>query len=342
MAIRRADRIRAYLAQSIDEGKKDFVTLAATRFGISRQAISRHLAGMVSEGILTAKGRTRGRVYELRTLAKESIKLDVAGRPAEDKVWRETFASLGSALRENVRDICHYGFTEMFNNAVEHSKGNKVLAEMELTYLRARISIWDDGIGIFANIKEHLQLDDEREAILELAKGKVTTDPENHTGEGIFFTSRMFDTFSINSRLLHFIHSAPADDWLIEEPDSLWQGTWVAMEIPRRSEQTTTAVLGSYTSDEDVPAFDKTRVPLSLFRMGKENLVSRSQAKRVLARYSRFKEVLLDFSGIAHIGQAFADEIFRVFPSQHPDVTVLHIRANDEIEEMIKHVRNVE
>jgi len=338
VAIRKVDMIRAYLAERIDAGAKDIITLAVARFGISRQTISKHLANMVSEGILTARGRTRGRVYELRTLARESVKLDLSAQPAEDKVWQETFAALSSGLRKNVRDICYHGFTEIFNNAVEHSEGHKVFAKMELTYVAARVSILDDGVGIFAKIKDHLGLGDEREAILELAKGKVTTDPESHTGEGIFFTTRMFDTFSICSGSLVFSHWAPDDDWLIEQPDSPWKGTAVTMGIQSRSERTTIDVFNRYTLQEDVPAFDKTHVPLRLFKMGEENLVSRSQAKRVLARYNGFKEVLLDFSGVTHVGQAFADEIFRVFRNQHPEVRVLYIRANDEIEDMIDHV----
>ena len=71
---------------------------------------------------------------------------------------------------------------------------------------------------------------------------------------------------------------------------------------------------------------------------GYENLVSRSQAKRLLARVDRFKEVILDFADVHSIGQAFADEIFRVFSSQHPDVRIRVVNANDNILKMIRRV----
>ena len=64
-----------------------------------------------------------------------------------------------------------------------------------------------------------------------------------------------------------------------------------------------------------------THIPLRLAEYGEDNLVSRSQAKRVLARVDRFEEVILDYSGIRAVGQAFADEIFRVFaagPARYP------------------------
>ena len=341
MAEGRADLVRVYLAQNIAEQKKDVVALAATRFSLSRQTISRHLVNMVDEGILSAQGRTKGRIYTLRLMDKATVKLDImASSPAEDEVWRNKFAPLAKDLRENVRAICFHGFTEIFNNAVEHSKGKKILADMELTYISVRISIWDNGMGIFKKIKEHLDLNDEREAILELAKGKVTTDPDNHTGEGIFFTTRMFEAFSICSGLLCFVHSSPDNDWLIETPQTPWRGTWVTMDIPCRSQLTTREIFDRYASEEGDYAFAKTHVPLSLFKMAEENLVSRSQARRVLARYDRFKEVLLDFAGVEHIGQAFADEVFRVFRKQHPEIIVLYINANDGIEAMIDRVNN--
>jgi hypothetical protein len=49
-------------------------------------------------------------------------------------------------------------------------------------------------------------------------------------------------------------------------------------------------------------------------------LISRSQAKRVLARVELFRTVLFDFSRVSSIGQAFADEMFRVFAHTHPGI----------------------
>lgn len=68
---------------------------------------------------------------------------------------------------------------------------------------------------------------------------------------------------------------------------------------------------------------------------GRDNLVSRSQAKRLLGRFDRFKVVVLDFSGVASIGQSFADEVFRVFRSKHPEVELVPINASSEVRRMI-------
>ena len=87
--------------------------------------------------------------------------------------------------------------------------------------------------------------------------------------------------------------------------------------------------------DED-HGFVKTLIPVKLAQFDKEMMVSRSQARRVMARVTRFKHVELDFQGVDKIGQPFADEIFRVFISEHPDIKVYSINENDQVKNAIK------
>lgn len=53
-----------------------------------------------------------------------------------------------------------------------------------------------------------------------------------------------------------------------------------------------------------------------------------SPAKRLLARVELFKVVLFGFREVDSIGQAFADEIFRVFAKAHPEIELLPVYAN--------------
>ena len=110
-------------------------------------------------------------------------------------------------MSDNALSIWSYGFTEIYNNVVDHSGSDTVWIEVEKTALTTNVVILDRGIGIFTKIKTALDLLDERHAVLELTKGKLTTDPASHTGEGIFFTSRMFDMFSILSGEVFLSHS---------------------------------------------------------------------------------------------------------------------------------------
>ncbi len=342
MRQQRKDNIRAALAHAIHEGRRDIVRFGVDRFALARQTICKHLAAMVEEGILEASGRTRARVYRLRVVAEHKVQVDIAQRPAEHEVWQVHLAPSATSLPKNVLDICQYGFTEMFNNAVEHSEGNAVDVRLKLTYASAQIDVDDDGIGIFTKIKNGLNLSNEREAILELTKGKVTTDPVAHSGEGIFFTSRMFDQFNILSGRLIFGHHSAGDDWFADMATVVRKGTAIRMQIAANCPRTAREVFDNYTSDIDSPAFDKTHVPVGLLCVGDQNVVSRSQAKRLLAGMDRFKEIMLDFTGVENIGQAFADEVFRVFQNQSPGVRIGYIRANRRVEGMIRRALNSE
>jgi len=184
-----------------------------------------------------------------------------------------------------------------------------------------------------------LDLNDPRHAILELAKGKLTTDPEQHSGEGIFFTSRMFDRFIILSKGLYFSHQDPDDDWLMEHNIDM-KGTAVQMSIGTDSDREINEVFDRFALDHQEYGFSKTHVPLSLATYSDENFVSRSQARRLLARFRDFKEVLLDFDGVETIGQAFADEIFRVYARNNPEVDVIAINTNEQVEKMIMRAQN--
>jgi len=166
---------------------------------------------------------------------------------------------------------------------------------------------------------------------------QLTTDPERHTGEGIFFASRMFDEFTLWSHRLLFRHLAAAGDWLLSDRDHV-PGTFVRMEISTEADRSPREVFDRFTEGEDY-AFSVTHVPVALARHGEENLVSRSQARRLVARFGEFRRVVLDFSGVDAIGQAFADEVFRVWQRRHPEVELSRVEAAEPVERMIRRAR---
>jgi hypothetical protein len=106
------------------------------------------------------------------------------------------------------------------------------------------------------------------------------------------------------------------------------------MELDNNTERTLKDVFDQYSSGDNYD-FSKTVVPVRLARFGEEKLISRSQAKRALARVERFKTVVFDFAGIEMIGQAFADEVFRVWAGAHEDVKCIVIDASPSVRKMI-------
>ncbi|MBI3049113.1 MAG: DUF4325 domain-containing protein [Acidobacteria bacterium] len=334
----RGESIRRFILENVQGNPRRITRLAMDRFGVSRQAINAHLGKLVHEGALREKGNTRSRVYELAPILDWHRSYLIAEGPAEDVVWRSDIDPVLGSPPENVRDIWSYGFTEMFNNARDHSAGSAIHVAITKTAVTTEMMIMDDGVGIFRKIQKELNLLDEHHAIFELSKGKLTTDPRYHTGEGIFFTSRMFDKFDILSGGVFFTHEfGDEEDWLLERPQPR-DGTAVFMKLNNHTSRTSRRIFEQYTADDDL-AFNKTVVPVRLAQYGNDKLISRSQAKRVLARVELFKKVILDFKGVPTIGLAFADEVFRIFPREHPGVELLPINANSEVRRMIVRAR---
>ena len=334
----RGETVRKYILANVEKHPADIARMTADRFGITRQAVNKHLQKLVGERALKQHGITRNCSYQLAPLAHWRKTFPLAKTLAEDRVWREDVVPSLGQMPRNVLEIWHYGFTEIFNNAIDHSEVSQIAVDFRKTASTTQIAIHDNGVGIFKKIQTALGLIDERHAVLELAKGKLTTDPARHTGEGIFFASRMFDDFEILSGGIHFSHQFDKkEDWILER-DRFSSGTAVWMKLNNHTARTTKKVFDQFTSGEDY-GFTKTVVPVKLTQYGDENLVSRSQAKRLLARVERFETVILDFSGVESVGQAFADEIFRVFAAQHPNVALLELNANSAVKRMINRAR---
>jgi len=333
-------KIRSYITRNVEEYPSDIGWLTAQTFGITRQAVNRHLHALIDQGVIRKEGIKKGTRYLLKEIASFSKRLPRAGLE-EDLPWTEHIAPLLGDIKDNVRNVCHYGFTEMLNNAIDHSSSEHVLITLKRTAEAIELKVSDEGIGIFRKIREACGLQDDFEAAVELAKGKLTTDPDRHTGEGIFFTSRVFDKFFVLSGELFFSHRRQQDDWLLEDRDDPHGGTLVIMEISTRSTETMQSTFDRFSVDESgAYDFSRTHVPVRLMQVGNENLVSRSQAKRLLNRVSMFREVLLDFKGVERIGQAFADEVFRVYRNSHPGISIIAIHASPEVDEMITRAKD--
>jgi len=328
--------IKDFIIRNIRSRPSDVVRFAANYFGISVQAINKHVKDLIAKDILIAIGNTKSRKYELVTKTSEYF-YDITGLLGEDAVLRNDIHKYFENLPDNVKKIWNYSFTEMFNNAIDHSDGKKINVIIKQDILDTVIIIQDDGVGIFKKIGDFLKISDAREVVAELAKGKFTTDPERHSGEGIFFTSRMVDAFFIHSYNVSWGHRRDKADWIFDEneKDEL-KGTSVFLRVSNNSDVIVKDVFDKYGN----PDFNSTVIPVILMDSTGEGLVSRSQAKRLLNRLEKFNIVYMDFSGIKSVGQAFADEIFRVYKLSNPGVQIIEKNAEEEVQNMIKRARN--
>ena len=324
------------LLRLIADRKGNVAVRLAEAAGISRQAASTRISAAIRAGLITRTGVGRGVRYTLAETHRQEQEFKREGL-SEDRVWRSLCAPVVADLQPNVRDIWQCGLTEMINNAVDHSESETVHVGIVRNALYTQAWVADAGEGIFLKIARALDLYDPRESILELAKGKLTTDPANHLGEGIFFSSKVFDLFDIQSGALHFMHDDGLDDILIERPKDA-VGTLVLMRLDNQSKRTIKEIFDKFAAPDEY-TFAKTIVPVRLAQHEGEKLVSRSQAKRLTQRFERFKSVILDFAGVEEIGQAFADEVFRVFQRAHPDTRLVPVSMTTAVKEMVSRAK---
>ena len=328
--------IKNYIVTNIPKNPNQITQQTYEHFEITKPTVLKYLKELSADGIIEKKGSNRYPKYQL---IKTVYNWEYSNKNLEeDVIWRKDVSTLLNDINTNVKDICQYGFTEMVNNVIDHSEADFLSVDLTLDHLNIRIRVFDDGIGIFRKIKKDLGLELSKHAILELAKGKFTSDPENHSGEGIFFTSRVFDMFYIFSHRLTFSSTVNSPDILWDEEDDM-PGTSVVMNISRTSPTQLKDVFDNYSDPDKDPSFHKTIIPVKLMEHEGESLLSRSQAKRLITRFDKFVEVVLDFEGVTQIGQAFADQIFRVFQNKHPNIHLIVSNARTDVKNMITRVQ---
>lgn len=335
---KKSNKIRKFILENVEDHHNDITSFTAEKFDISRVSVLRHLNILIKNGLISVQGKTKDREYKLKSIIKDSFSVEISPDVEEDQIWLHIIRPILINIPDNVLQICEYGLSEMINNVIDHSEGNLMEVKIKKDAIRVHFTVQDDGVGIFEKIQRDFNLNDPRHAILELAKGKLTTDPAHHTGEGIYFTSRMFDRFIIISKGLFYSHKEPDDDWLLEHNKNI-NGTAVKMTINIDSDRKIQDIFDKFALEEQDYEFSRTHVPLYLIAYGDENLISRSQARRLLARFHNFKQVMLDFEGIKSIGQAFADEIFRIYARNNPDIEIIALNTNQQVAKMISRVQ---
>jgi len=314
--------------------------------GLSRAYVNRFFQQLRREGKIVLVGkanqakyvpatptrvrRAKRRVQKIQRILKNK---DLSEDVVLDEIKRDTGIFIDMA--ENVSRIIDYAFTKMLNNAIEHSRSTHIMILMDRTTNDVRFRVKDHGIGIFNNIMAKRGLASELEAIQDLLKGKQTTEPEHHSGEGIFFTSKVADRLVLRGSAKKLTYDNLLPDVFVEDMRPI-VGTEVEFRLSTGSPRILGDVFREYTTEEF--DFGRTVVTVDLYKT-KGRYVSRSEARRLLSGLDEFKEVVIDFSGVETIGQGFADEVFRVWKQHHPEITISVRNANENVAFMIQHVR---
>lgn len=325
-----------YLLEKFRDGDTAAVRKTAEAFETSAATVYKCVDELIAGNVI--QKLARGRYTLTKTSKVFELKRSAGELSSEDTVFEAVILPEIADLPQNAADAWAYIFSEMMNNIIDHSNAETVTIVIERDYLYTSILLLDDGVGIFEKIKKYFGLPSVAEAVSELFKGKLTTDAENHTGEGIFFSSRLADRFFIISSDKIFSHEKfSAEDVLSELPLApLHGGTLVYAALSNLTKKTPAEVFDDFAAPDAEYTFSKTKIPVrSYFESAP---VSRSQAKRLTARLTEFREVELDFSGVEWMGQGFAHQLFVVFQKANPAMILTPTNMSEGVEKMYRHV----
>ena len=326
-----AERIRGLIDRRGAVGNRD----VARALRVSPATSHRLLRALVLGGVLESHGKGPATRYGFRRIRH---RLRLAGLE-EDRAWQRVAADVAT-----VRPLCadearslQYAATEVINNAIEHSRGRSVTISVAFEFAGTTVTtVDDDGVGVFRRLCDDFGFASPHDAIVQLEKGKLTSDPSQHRGEGLFFSSKAMARFRLESQGVAWIVDNVLGDSGIG-PSTVGRGTRVVLTTVRGRTPRLEDVFRAFTDPETL-RFTRTRTTVKLGALGSA-LVSRAEAKRLTERLTEFRHVTLDFSGVEVVGQGFCDEVFRVFARRHPEVALEPVGMSEAVSFMVGRAR---
>ena len=336
--------IKKYILRKIAADDEMIIEKTIDSFGISVTSVKRYLKDFLQQSwIRVSEEKKCG--YELIEEEHE-ICVDVSEDSYEDMICFDHVVPRLTRFNQKARDIWKYVCMEMLNNALEHSNGTEIKIWLKINYLYTTVVIADNGLGVFCTLLSALKQKGwsspkQEDAMVELLKGKITCAPQQHSGEGIFFSSKMIDHFAIwsDNRMISWTASREPrvlQSHLLAYAARIGKvGTCVMMTLENDTGREMKNVFDTYADIDQ--GFYKTEISVYNACLC-DQPISRSQARRICKRLEEFKEVELDFGEIDFMGQGFADEIFRVYALAHPDVLISVKNATTDVIRMVYHV----
>lgn len=337
--------IEKYIFRKIAANDKDVIHKTMDSFGLTENDVKKYINDALYRRIIEETDECEAG-YKL-TEQKYSVGIPLHKlQLSEDKIFADEISEHLRSCNKDAFRIWQYVCAEMLNNAIEHSQGSNISIDIYTTALYSKVIIVDDGVGTFHTLTNYMaecgwSNPQPEDALVELYKGKFTSNAVAHSGEGIFFSSKMLDDYVLWSDSLMYLCGNKRELKLIQSHLLAYAsrlskiGTMICMVLENDTSRKIEEVFDMYT-DIDM-GFTKTHIPIKEACITGEP-VARSQARRICNRLEEFKEVILDFQNVEYIGQGFADEIFRVYATANPNILLRPINMVPVVEKMIRHV----
>ena len=323
-----SNKIKAFILDNINLHQKDIIQTAINRFGVSRQAIHKHMNSLIYDKKVVGYGTTKGRYYELIPEVNYYKSINVDSKFDVQNTFDKYVQQHIKSLPNNITEIFEFSILGLLNNVKEHSEASKLYFKIYIDHKEAHFIINDNGVGILKHIKSGLQLTSFEQAALELVKGSVSINCNQYSGEELNAIIHLFDKASIDSCRKSMVFTLKKGNWELK-PSMQGKGTKIHLKIAISSKNSCADTFDTFFNSTDLVI----RIPVNFLNLSKNKIInSRSLAKILLKNVKNYKKVQFDFLNIDLIGPAFANALINISTENNKHAEIKWLNMNETID----------
>lgn len=326
-----SDQIKNFILQNLSEHQKDIVKTAVKKFGLTRPGILKHMRALIGDGRIEVAGTTKDRTYKLIPLVDYVQTFERSDNIRIDSIIYNELIPLLKNINSNIIDICEFTFSALLNNLMEHSKFQFFNIKILLCNNDLQIHIFDNGIGIFDNIDQKLNLKNKKLSVFRLAEGAIKDSSQCASEGDINLLLYLFDKIIISANEIELSHDNKNQLWSSRNIDKN-HGTKFELYLSMDTKIKISEVL------KEKSLYNKARVPVNIVSSINENLMSRKQAGYIVDNVPINNEIEFDFAGVNLISPAFADELVKETKNDILDIN--WINANEAVDSLMSYTIN--
>ena len=121
-----SSQIKKFILDNLTNHQRDIIQAAIRRFGVSRQAVLKHMHSLIDEKQVIAYGKTRDRFYELRPQVNYNKTIQVNNSFSPQLIINNDILPHLSTLPHNIIEIIQFSMSALFSNILDHSNATKL------------------------------------------------------------------------------------------------------------------------------------------------------------------------------------------------------------------------
>ncbi|MBI87343.1 MAG: hypothetical protein CMG63_04600 [Candidatus Marinimicrobia bacterium] len=323
-----SNKIKKFILDNLSNHQKDIIQTAISKFGVSRQAVHKHMKSLINDNKVLAHGVTRGRYYELVPTVNFSKSFNIDQFSSDLEIIKKHIIPNFKSLSKNIYEILEFSASVLISNVIEHSGATKIYCKIYINHDNAHFVVSDNGVGVFGKIAQKLKLNDVKLATLELAKGRLANDPEDLACAELNAVVRSFDEAKIESSKIALSYRSNDQKWKINNSVQKY-GSRIHLIINPLSKKTCSETLFQVFNNEN----KHVRIPLNLLQISNVRVMNSSNyVLNALRNVKGYKKVEFDFQNINLIGPTFANALIINTLKDNHSAEINWINSNETID----------